>query len=869
MAIGIGSTLNERFLLDRELGRGGMGAVYSAVDQVLQRRVAVKVLKEQSGEEVGRRLRLEAQILARLLHDNIVRLYDFGQTQGAYYLIMEEVDGSSFSKRWRSLPPVERLQVLADVAEALHYAHQQGVIHRDVKPANVLLTGPGRPKLSDFGLSMIVDHGEDEGIVRGTPHYMSPEQAKGRRIDHRSDLYSLGILLYETATGKLPFTGNPMSILSQHVGTPPDRPRVRAPGISEPLDELIVSLMSKEPDRRPISGEVVARLLRAEIERQRQGEQTETTAIGPPLVSLSPVSGRDNGPVEPEEGPIEDQQTEGARLTVPAVSTDSDSDRPLPATFPPPTVDPIMVPPAVSVQIQAEPSAAATPTSTSGTAGRISGTESRDVLDLVASPLVRKMLETVLAEPLVLSPDERYLHGHYLAYLLGGAKRGGLLLRKPLDPKNADRARLLLAMTHVTCSPDPEAAVAEAASLLDAKIEVRAALNPVVVAKYLNSRETPARRKAFRKHRAAIQAASRHAQSAMTDPKGMLNPGLMPQFLDDLRKIAPPRTEVDDVLVERWNRVVELWRDHPEFRRSVLQYTSGKSARDPAVQVLWPEVVYPLIELGRLQRRSRSNTEAAWDYLRSRIFHMPDAGVLLDRMINRVMPQRVVQQLDDSLDLIVDRLPVEDFDLDPPPRVESRRLAVGDGGEDSASMTAFRLALTEQEADTSGVIPLAAPDPIRFLQGDLHELWKEALKNLQEARSTGPGPKSPPGRQPAQVGPYRLVVIPSVRGRAAGQVAIQGMNNKQLELTTPAIRTKGSAAKPLIAIWVYADASLAITHLDFQNTERYVLWDATRNQELKLGDVGDLNHELVSRNLQPLDNISRALSRRFKPQDPM
>jgi hypothetical protein len=611
-------------------------------------------------------------------------------------------------------------------------------------------------------------------------------------------------------------------------------------------------------------------LLRAEIERQRQWEQTKTIAVEPPLAPPSPISGQDNGAVEPGEVPIGDQQTEGVRLTVPVVSSDSDSSRPLATTFPSPTPDPIAVP--AAVQDAAQPSVAAelTSTSTSGSVSRISGTASRGVLGLVASPLVRKMLETVLAEPLVLSPDERYLHGHYLAYLLGGAKRSGLLLRKPLDPRNADRARLLLAMTHVMCAPEPEVAIAEAARLLDTKVEVRAALNPVIVAKYLNSRETPARRKAFRKHRAAIQAASRHAQRAMTDPKGVLNPGLMPQFLDDLRKIAPPRTEVDDVLVERWNQVIDLWRGNPEFRRAVLRYTSGKAARDPAGQVLWPEVVYPLIELGRFQRRSRSKTEAAWDYLRGRIFHMPDAGSLLDRMINRVMPRQVMQQLDDSLDLLVDRLPVEDFDLDPPPREQPRQLAVGDGAEDSASMTAFRLALlTEQEAGgASDVTPLAAPDPIRFLQGDLHELWKEALKNLQTARPSGPGVKVQSGHRLTPVGPYRLVVIPSVRGRAAGQVAIQGMNNKQIELSTPAIRTKGSAAKPLIAVWIYADGSLAITHLDFQNTERYVLWDATRNQELKLGDAGDLNHELISRNLQSVDNLSHALSRRFKPQNP-
>ena len=129
----IGTTLNQRFSLDKELGRGGMGAVYRATDLVLGRPVAIKVLKDPSGEEVGRKIRLEAQILARLVHEHIVRIYDFGEADGLYYFVMEEVDGSSFSRRSRSLGLPGRLRVLAQVADALDYAHHQGVIHRDVK----------------------------------------------------------------------------------------------------------------------------------------------------------------------------------------------------------------------------------------------------------------------------------------------------------------------------------------------------------------------------------------------------------------------------------------------------------------------------------------------------------------------------------------------------------------------------------------------------------------------------------------------------------------------------------------------------------------------------------------------------------------
>ncbi len=225
--IDIGTTLNQRFFLNKELGRGGMGAVYSATDEILERKVAIKVLKEQSGEEVAKKLKLEAQIAARLLHENVVRIYDLGRAEDAYFLVMEEVSGSSYSKRWRLLSLPDRLNILAEVADALDYAHHQGVVHRDVKPANVLLTASDTPKLSDFGLSIIAAHGDQSGIIRGTPHYMSPEQTRGSRLDYRTDLYSLGVMVYEAATGSVPFTGSSSSVMSQHYLSDPERPRSR------------------------------------------------------------------------------------------------------------------------------------------------------------------------------------------------------------------------------------------------------------------------------------------------------------------------------------------------------------------------------------------------------------------------------------------------------------------------------------------------------------------------------------------------------------------------------------------------------------------------------------------------------------------
>ena len=178
--------------------------------------------------------------------------------------------GRAMQRRGKHLPLVERLRIGAQVADALDYAHQQGVIHRDVKPANVLLTAADQAKLSDFGLSLIAEHGDASGTVRGTPHYMSPEQARGKRIDHRSDLYSLGIMLYESVVGATPFLGPPLAIMAQHIHEAPRAaPRARNPEISPTLEALILRLLAKDPADRFASGKLVAQALREEIARLR------------------------------------------------------------------------------------------------------------------------------------------------------------------------------------------------------------------------------------------------------------------------------------------------------------------------------------------------------------------------------------------------------------------------------------------------------------------------------------------------------------------------------------------------------------------------------------------------------------------------
>jgi serine/threonine-protein kinase len=796
----IGTTLSQRFHLDKELGRGGMGAVYRATDQVLQRTVAIKLLKDLNGDEVGRRLRLEAQILARLVHENIVRLYDFNFDAGMHYFVMEEVNGTSFQKRWKRIPLAERIGILAATADALDYAHHQGVIHRDVKPANILLTSNDQPKLSDFGLSMLAEHTQESGIVRGTPHYMSPEQAKGRKIDHRTDLYALGVMLYEAATGSTPFSGQLMAIMSQHVHSQPEPPRQRNPQLTEELEHLILRLMAKTPAQRHGSGHEVAEELRALMQAGRLAEGE------PPVLPEAAPSGSFGSRSSPRTGTL--MGSSGGPL--PAASRDD---------------------------------SIATPTHVLRRLGRPGSVAARD------------LIAAVQAEPVALTPDDRYFCGHYLAYLLGGSRRRGFLMRRPLDPLNADRARLLLAMAYLmTVGPDDET-MGKAVQLLETRPDVRPALSPVVVMKYLASRDSPKKRKQFRQVRQDLHDASPYAQRRLTDEQGVLNPGLMPQVLDDLRKIAPARTEVDDQLVQRWNRVTDVWRGSPEFRDSVLRYATLRAYLDPASVDLWPEVVYPLIERARWQRQQRSQAEAIWDAVAGGL-HLPDAGVRMDRVFRREVPEQVAEKLDVSLDAFVEEPSwIEPPALDPEER-DARRLSSG------AGLNAASFSDLEPERQTINLIRLAAPDPVRLTLGELRTLWQEGLAAL----------RSPGGAKAARtitIGPYRIAVIASIRSRAAGTVAIQGMPNKQVEMLVPSFTGGGSNAKVVAAVWHYENHSLAITYLDHMNVTRFICWDAATNQQHNFDGADELNHMLFNLGLEAPDQLDRALTRRFRPRNPV
>jgi serine/threonine-protein kinase len=252
--------LHAQYRIVRLLGRGGMGSVYLARDLALDREVAIKVVKtESSAREIQDRLRREARTAARLSHPNIVPLHAFGDVEGLPYFVMGYVRGESLAMRLRRdgrLPEEEARRVLADLAEALDHAHRQGVVHRDVKPDNVLLDDEsGRALLTDFGVAKALGRSETLTAafsVVGTPSYMSPEQAAGRAdIDGRSDIYALGVMAYAMLTGRLPFEGKTTAdLLTKHLTQEPPPLRSLAPALSDSTVMAVERCLVKDPARR-------------------------------------------------------------------------------------------------------------------------------------------------------------------------------------------------------------------------------------------------------------------------------------------------------------------------------------------------------------------------------------------------------------------------------------------------------------------------------------------------------------------------------------------------------------------------------------------------------------------------------------------
>ena len=278
-----------RYELTHLIARGGMAQVYRAMDRQLERPVAVKVLFPELSVDrtFVERFRREAQAAANLSHPNIVPVFDWGEDDGSYFIVMEYVQGRPLSAVLRypqRLSPRQIATIGAGVAAALAFADRHGVVHRDVKPGNILITPDGDVKVTDFGIARAMNTEESltqTGAVMGTAAYFSPEQAEGKGVDSRSDIYSLGVVLYEMAVGRPPFTGDsPVAVASKHVRDQPVLPRQANPTVPPALEAVIMKAMAKNPDDRYGSAEE----LRADLLRFADGRPVE--AGDPGLTSV-------------------------------------------------------------------------------------------------------------------------------------------------------------------------------------------------------------------------------------------------------------------------------------------------------------------------------------------------------------------------------------------------------------------------------------------------------------------------------------------------------------------------------------------------------------------------------------------------------
>jgi beta-lactam-binding protein with PASTA domain/tRNA A-37 threonylcarbamoyl transferase component Bud32 len=297
---------NNRYRIEKRLGNGGMALVYSGTDTLLRRRVAIKVLREQyaADDDFVRRFSYEAQAAAKLSHPNIVSVYDFGSEDHAYFIVMELIDGETLAEQIAAehlIPEPVAVDYAIQIASGLAYAHRQGLLHRDIKPANILITKDDVVKISDFGIARAVSENTlgvtQPGMVMGSVYYLSPEQAQGLEIDETSDLYSVGVVLFQMLTGTLPFAGDsPVAVALKHVSAPAPAIDCAATGISPALASIVARLLQKNPRDRFASATELASALREARERPAVAQPVGApTAVGagnplrpPPRRSAAP-----------------------------------------------------------------------------------------------------------------------------------------------------------------------------------------------------------------------------------------------------------------------------------------------------------------------------------------------------------------------------------------------------------------------------------------------------------------------------------------------------------------------------------------------------------------------------------------------------
>ncbi|MBN2297321.1 MAG: serine/threonine protein kinase [Deltaproteobacteria bacterium] len=275
-----------RYEIVQELGKGAMGVVYQAQDPQINRTIALKVLREDrvTSEDFVQRFLKEAMAIGRLSHPNIVTIYDVGRDHGTVYLAMEFLEGRPFNDiiRESTLSAEQIAELAIQLADSLDYAHKKGIVHRDIKPSNIMMTPDGKVKLTDFGIARIEDASMHQqtraGEILGTPVYMSPEQVMGQQLDGRSDLYSLGVILYELAAGSRPYSGeNLASIFRAITLDNPKDPAEINPGMPPGLGKLIMKSLNKKADDRFQTGSEMAAAFRDFLR--------EMESVGEPKVS--------------------------------------------------------------------------------------------------------------------------------------------------------------------------------------------------------------------------------------------------------------------------------------------------------------------------------------------------------------------------------------------------------------------------------------------------------------------------------------------------------------------------------------------------------------------------------------------------------
>ncbi|MFI5694652.1 protein kinase [Kribbella sp. NPDC051586] len=381
----------ERYRLGSSLGRGGMGEVFRGTDEQLGREVAVKLLlRSDRDPRAAERFQREARAAARLNDAHVVAVYDFGQHDDGFFLVMELVEGGSVADELAQhgpLPKDRAIEIIEQSAAGLAAAHREDVVHRDVKPSNLLISTDGTVKVADFGIAHLPGEGASTltatGQIIGSAQYLAPERARGGQAGKEADVYALGCVLYQLVTGRPPFTGeHPTAILYQHVDTAPAPPSLERPELGGPFEQVLLRMLAKDPAERPTAAEIEAGALSAT-------ELTATVPVAAPVVVpvvepvLGPVDSKPAGPTQAQRdrrmtllaGAIALLATAGAVLAV-VLLNDNGTDKP-------PTTDVGPQPGVTSSTATTKPT---TPASTTGSTQSASTQPTRSTATQSASP---------------------------------------------------------------------------------------------------------------------------------------------------------------------------------------------------------------------------------------------------------------------------------------------------------------------------------------------------------------------------------------------------------------------------------------------------------------------------------------------------